>query len=317
MADDETGEDDARRPLEELADLAHGLARVARRQRAMGARRTGLGSIAGSPIARNASQLEQQLPPGPRREPVAAADRAPEPPPPPAPRPLRGPGPTVSVGLAPGCSPEDVRRAAAACTDLGALATAVAGCRACPLGATRKRSVFADGAAGRRVLFVGEAPGYHEDQTGVPFVGDAGQLLTDIITKGMGLDRARDVFICNVLKCRPPENRDPLPEEKVLCTGWLDRQIELVDPLVIVALGRHAATHLLGVESALGRLRGRVHQRDGRPVIVTYHPAYLLRNPADKRATWQDIQLALRVLGLPLPGRRGSGTASEPGSAEP
>jgi uracil-DNA glycosylase family 4 len=317
MADDQTGAGGERGASEELADLAHGLARLARRQRAMGTRRTGLAGIEGPAIAQNASQLEQDMLPDQRSEPVAAADPVPQPPPPPVPRPGRGLGPTAPVGLAPGCSPEDVRRAAAACTDLGALATAVAGCRACPLGATRKRSVFADGAAGRRVLFVGEAPGYHEDQTGVPFVGDAGQLLTDIITKGMGLDRARDVFICNVLKCRPPENRDPLPEEKVLCTGWLDRQIELVDPLVIIALGRHAATHLLGVESALGRLRGRVHQRDGRPVIVTYHPAYLLRNPADKRATWQDIPLALRVLGLPLPGRRGTGTAPEPGAADP
>jgi DNA polymerase len=260
-------------PRAELAELAHGLARSARRRQAMGLRRAGpraAHTTSSAAIALNASHNEQSPPP-------------------------------ISA-LAAGATTDEVRRAAAACAGLDTLAAAVAACRACPLGATRERSVFADGAGARRVLFVGEAPGYHEDQTGVPFVGAAGQLLTDIIAKGMGLDRARDVTICNVLKCRPPGNRDPLPAEEALCTAWLDRQIELVDPLLIVALGRHAANHLLGADGTLGRLRGKVHRRGTRPVVVTYHPAYLLRNPADKRACWQDIQLALRVLGLQPPG---------------
>ena len=159
-----------------------------------------------------------------------------------------------------------------------------------------------DGQDKVRVLFVGEAPGFHEDQQGVPFVGKAGELLTDIIEKGMGLDR-REVGIANVLKCRPPENRDPLPAEKRLCTTWLDRQIELADPEVLIALGRHAAGHLLENDSALARLRGRVWLRDGRKVIATYHPAYLLRSPSEKKECWKDIQIAMTELGLSPPSR--------------
>ena len=137
----------------------------------------------------------------------------------------------------------------------------------------------------------------------------AGALLTDIITKGMGLARER-VYIANVLKCRPPDNRDPTPEEKTLCTPWLDRQIELVNPAVLIPLGRHAAGHVLKTDSSLGRLRGRVHTALGRKVVPTYHPSYLLRNPADKKACWQDIQIAMAELGL-------AGPRSAPGSQAP
>ena len=195
------------------------------------------------------------------------------------------------------------RTRAQACTDLAALRALVAGCTACSLCKTRTQTVFSDGTAPARVMFVGEAPGFHEDQQGVPFVGKAGELLTDIITKGMGLARA-DVYIANVLKCRPPDNRDPSPEEKHLCTPWLDRQIELVDPLVLVPLGRHAANHVLGTESSLSKLRGRVHERGGRRIVPTFHPAYLLRNPASKRDCWADIQLAMGALGIPVPARK-------------
>jgi len=160
-----------------------------------------------------------------------------------------------------------------------------------------------DGEGPARVMFVGEAPGFHEDRQGTPFVGRAGQLLTDIIEKGMGLAR-RDVVIANVLKCRPPDNRDPLPAEKRLCTTWLDRQIELVQPEVLIALGRHAAGHLLGTDSSMARLRGQVWQRAGRKVIATYHPAYLLRSPSEKKECWKDIQLAMAELGLGRPGNR-------------
>ena len=150
-------------------------------------------------------------------------------------------------------------------------------------------------------MFVGEAPGAEEDLRGVPFVGPAGQLLTDIVEKGMGLARS-EVVIANVLKCRPQGNRDPQAHEKELCTPWLDRQIELVDPEILIPLGRHASNHLLGLDASMGSLRGRVHMRGERKVVPTYHPAYLLRDPSQKRHTWADIQLAMREMGLAPPG---------------
>ncbi|MEX1025636.1 MAG: uracil-DNA glycosylase family protein [Planctomycetota bacterium] len=197
-----------------------------------------------------------------------------------------------------GATPASQRALAAACSDLASLRAAVAACQACPLAATRTQTVFADGSPTAEVLFVGEAPGAEEDASGVPFVGRAGQLLTDIITKGMRL-RREDVAIANVLKCRPPENRDPTAEEKALCTPFLDRQVELIDPAVVIPLGRHAANHLLATDETLGRLRARVHAWRGRKVVPTYHPAYLLRSPSEKRACWEDIQLALGALAEP------------------
>ena len=173
----------------------------------------------------------------------------------------------------------------------------VAACTACGLCATRTQTVFADGSESARVMFIGEAPGADEDATGVPFVGRAGKLLSDIVEKGMGLSRAQ-VYIANVLKCRPPENRDPTPAEKRVCTPWLDRQIELVDPQVLIPLGRHAANHVLGTDLPMGRLRGRVHELGRRKVVPTFHPAYLLRSPGMKKECWADIQLAMGILGL-------------------
>jgi DNA polymerase len=192
------------------------------------------------------------------------------------------------------------RERAAAATTLEELARAVAACTACELCHTRTQTVFADGTGRARAMFVGEGPGFHEDQQGLPFVGKAGALLTDIITKGMGLAR-EEVYIANVVKCRPPENRDPTAAEKALCTPWLDRQIELVDPKVLIPLGRHAAGHLLGSEASMGALRGRVHGVGGRKVVPTFHPAYLLRSPAQKKECWADIQLAMAELGLDPP----------------
>jgi uracil-DNA glycosylase family 4 len=151
-------------------------------------------------------------------------------------------------------------------------------------------------------MFVGEAPGENEDLQGKPFVGRAGALLTDIITKGMGLAREQ-IYIANVLKCRPPDNRDPSDLEKLLCTPWLDRQMELVDPAVIVPLGRHAANHVLGSDLSMGALRGKVHKRGERTVVPTFHPAYLLRSPGMKKDCWEDIQLAMGVLGIAPPRR--------------
>ena len=195
---------------------------------------------------------------------------------------------------------------APAAEDLAQLAERVAACRACNLCESRQQTVFADGSPAARVMFVGEAPGAEEDRQGIPFVGRAGRLLTDIVTKGMGLQR-EEVYIANILKCRPPDNRDPSAEEKKLCTPFLERQIELVDPEVIIPLGRHAAAHLLGSEGSMGSMRGQVHQRAGRRIVATYHPAYLLRTPSAKKDTWADIQLAMGELGLKAPAGRSSG----------
>lgn len=178
---------------------------------------------------------------------------------------------------------------------LDELRSVVAGCRKCGLCETRTQTVFSDGLPTAELVFVGEAPGADEDRQGVPFVGRAGQLLTDIIVKGMKMQR-EDVYICNVLKCRPPNNRDPLPSEKEQCEPYLVRQLELLKPKVICALGKHAANTLLRKDEATGRLRGKWHQYHGIPLRVTYHPAYLLRNPADKKLVWEDIQHVMRAL---------------------
>ncbi len=197
----------------------------------------------------------------------------------------------------------EIRARAQACPDLASLRAAVAACTACSLCRTRTQTVFMDGTGKVPVMFVGEAPGANEDAQGVPFVGRAGELLTDIITKGMKL-RREDVVIANVLKCRPPDNRDPSDLEKTLCTPWLDRQIELVNPKVVIPLGGHAAKHLLQADSALGALRGRVHDRKGRKIVPTFHPAYLLRSPSEKPECWKDIQVAMGELGLQKPDTR-------------
>ena len=178
---------------------------------------------------------------------------------------------------------------------LDALAREVSGCTKCGLHATRTQTVFADGNPHADIVFVGEAPGEQEDQQGLPFVGRAGKLLDDIIVKGMKLKRS-DVYICNVIKCRPPGNRDPQPDEKEQCEGYLIRQLELVKPKVICALGAHAAQSLLKTDTSIGRLRGQWHFYRGIPLRATYHPSYLLRSPGEKRKTWEDIQEVMKVL---------------------
>lgn len=203
--------------------------------------------------------------------------------------------PTVDSG--PAESAGDVRSQAAAAKDLDELRRGVAQCRACTLCSTRTQTVFLDGKGARKLMFVGEAPGADEDATGVPFVGRAGQLLTDIIQKGMGIPR-EEVWIANVLKCRPPNNREPSPVEKETCTPWLDRQIELLDPAVIIPLGRHAAMHMLRRTATMGEMRGRIFELGTRKVIPTFHPAYLLRSPGEKKECWKDIQVAMGVLGI-------------------
>lgn len=185
--------------------------------------------------------------------------------------------------------------AAAVASDLEALQGLVAGCQKCGLCNTRTQTVFGVGNPRAEIVFVGEAPGADEDRKGEPFVGRAGQLLTDIIEKGFKIPRP-EVYICNVLKCRPPENRDPNPDEVLHCEPYLVRQLELIQPKVIVALGRIAAQTLLKTDKSMGRLRGEWHRYQGIPLRATFHPAYLLRKPEDKRLAWDDVKEVLRLL---------------------
>jgi DNA polymerase len=169
-------------------------------------------------------------------------------------------------------------------------------CTRCALHTGRHKLVFGDGSPAARLMFVGEGPGADEDAQGIPFVGKAGQLLNNMIT-AMGLKR-EEVYIANVVKCRPPGNRTPEPDEANTCTPFLFRQIDVVRPQVLVALGATAATYLLGQRQPLAGLRGRVHAFRGTQLIVTYHPAYLLRDPRQKKEAWADLQIAMRELGL-------------------
>jgi uracil-DNA glycosylase family 4 len=178
--------------------------------------------------------------------------------------------------------------------DWDALAETVRGCRLCGLCETRTQTVFGVGDRKARLMVIGEAPGAEEDRQGEPFVGRAGILLNAML-RAAGFERG-EVFIANVLKCRPPHNRDPSEEESSRCLPYLRRQIELVAPDAILCVGRIAAQRLLGTDQALSRLRGRVHDVGGVPVVVTYHPAYLLRSPDEKRKAWEDLKIALGVM---------------------
>jgi uracil-DNA glycosylase len=174
-------------------------------------------------------------------------------------------------------------------------------CTRCALHKGRNKLVFADGDPNARLMFVGEGPGADEDAQGLPFVGRAGQLLNNMIA-AMGLKREQ-VYIANVVKCRPPGNRTPEPDEANTCSPFLFRQIDVVRPQVLVALGATAATYLLGHRQPLAGLRGRVHAFRGTQLIVTYHPAFLLRDPRQKKEAWADLQIAMRELGLKPPGK--------------
>jgi DNA polymerase len=193
----------------------------------------------------------------------------------------------------------DERAAQIATLDWPALRDAVADCRACGLCTARTQTVFGTGATRAHWLVVGEAPGEQEDRQGLPFVGPSGELL-DAMLRALQLTRADDgpasdaqrVYIANTLKCRPPGNRNPAPDELARCEPFLVRQIALLRPRIILAMGRFAVQSLLRSSDPVGRLRGRVHQYQGVPLVVTYHPAYLLRNPADKARAWDDLCLA-------------------------
>ena len=182
----------------------------------------------------------------------------------------------------------------------------VAACTRCKeLACSRTQTVFGVGDPHAQLCFFGEAPGADEDRLGEPFVGRAGKLLTDIIQKGMGMERA-DVYILNVLKCRPPGNRNPSADESANCREFFERQLEIISPKFICCLGTVAAQHLLGTTIPVGKLRGKIHEYRGTKVVVTYHPSYLLRNPAAKKDTWADIRILLSEMGLPVPERTGS-----------
>ncbi|WP_445297935.1 uracil-DNA glycosylase [Hydrogenophaga pseudoflava] len=231
-------------------------------------------------------------PPAEARAPAAPAARA---------TPSAAPERPVAVPEAPSsplAAAERLRPAGVAQMDWPALQAAVAGCEACGLCKTRRNTVFGVGDTQTDWMIVGEAPGENEDLQGEPFVGAAGQLLDNML-RAVGRSRAgegaKGAYIANVLKCRPPANRNPQPQEVAQCEPYLARQVALVRPKIIVAMGRFAVQSLLHTEEPIGRLRGRVHRYEGVPVIVTYHPAYLLRTPADKAKAWEDLCLAMET----------------------
>jgi DNA polymerase len=268
---------------------------------------------ASAPTAEEA-QPPRSLEPGPTDPPPEATGGSEEPKPsaslqdvmPPAPRDIpaeyrdwenrfeQGDAEALDFGLE--TPPSDDRGARIARMDWDALETEVRGCTKCELHASRTQTVFGVGNRRAQWLMIGEAPGAEEDRLGEPFVGRAGKLL-DAMLFALGLDRNM-VFIANILKCRPPKNRDPTPDEAHDCRPFLDRQIALIEPGIIVALGRVAAQNLLETQVAVGKLRGGIHRLEpaGIPVVVTYHPAYLLRSPREKRKVWDDLQLARRAI---------------------
>lgn len=202
--------------------------------------------------------------------------------------------------------------------DWPTLRDTVASCQACSLCQSRKQTVFGTGHPQARWMLVGEAPGEQEDREGEPFVGRAGQLL-DRMLAAVGLTRSeappeQQVYIANVLKCRPPANRNPLPQEVAQCEPFLLRQMALVQPDLILAMGRFAVQSLLKTSEPIGKLRGRVHEVQGVPVVVTYHPAYLLRNPADKALVWDDLCRARELQVSRAAARSGTQTGTPPGA---
>ncbi|HEX6751072.1 MAG TPA: uracil-DNA glycosylase [Longimicrobium sp.] len=245
-----------------------------------------------SPPRPDAAPVRVETPPAPRRAAPAEGDRphvragAP----PPGETPMRPARDAPSRGV----SADEI----AALPVLDSVRQIALGCPRCRLAETRTRVVFGEGSETAQLMAVGEAPGENEDRQGRPFVGKAGKLL-DLLLMTAGFPRD-DVYICNVLKCRPPGNRNPLPDEVEACSPYLLKQVELVGPRVIVAFGTFAAQTLLGTDLSIGRMRGKLHQYRGIPVVPTYHPAALLRNPGWVRAVWDDLQRARAVLDRPV-----------------
>jgi len=213
--------------------------------------------------------------------------------------PFAGDGPNA----APAAADEAVGPSSAPGETLEEIRAELGDCCRCELGGSRKNLVFGVGNPHARIVFVGEAPGRDEDLQGEPFVGEAGQLLTKII-QAMGYERS-DVYICNVLKCRPPGNRDPLPSEVEACASFMLRQVMAINPEAVVALGKFAAQTLLQSKEIISRLRGRFHDYHGIPLMPTFHPSALLRDPAKKREVWEDMQQVMRLVGKEAPQKKG------------
>jgi uracil-DNA glycosylase family 4 len=209
------------------------------------------------------------------------------------------PTPLEAFAGQPASPSSQTARAAGDPPSLEAIRETIGDCRRCRLADGRKTIVFGQGNPRAELMFVGEAPGAEEDQQGLAFVGRAGQLLTDIIEKGMKMKRS-DVFIANVLKCRPPQNRNPEPDEILSCQPFLEAQIRAIRPRVLVGLGKFGAQWLLKTAEPITRLRGRVGDYEGSAVVPTFHPAFLLRNPAAKKDVWEDMKTVLRILGRPV-----------------
>jgi len=268
---------------------------------AQGAPATSRAPAAGrdEPVSRPASRLaplpERPASPEAGRRAAPAQGTAPGVAPAPPQRRPAGLAPAGAAAGTPAAAAGTAVRPEVESADLDALREQVVGCTACGLCAGRRQAVFGDGARPARWMVVGEAPGEQEDRQGLPFVGRSGQLL-DAMLAAVGMSRQRDVFIANVIKCRPPGNRNPRPEEIAACSPYLMRQIALLQPERILVLGRFAAQTLLGTEATIGSLRGRLHtMRSGEreiPLVVSYHPAYLLRSPHEKAKAWQDLRLA-------------------------
>jgi uracil-DNA glycosylase len=275
-------------PLSELRFLTEALRAHAEWQQACGTQ--ALPAAGGAPLSGRASQLgSAPVAPVAPVEPVEPPIRQP---------PVQAPAPASAASSPPATllPPEDRKRR------LEVLAEEVKGCTRCALHEQRTQTVFARGHGSSGLCFVGEGPGADEDQQGFPFVGAAGQLLDRMIA-AMGIARD-DVYVCNIVKCRPPKNRAPEPEEMNACMPYLTEQLSLIEPQVIVALGKTAVQGLFGTAEGITRIRGRWRLYQGRiAVMPTFHPAYLLRNPAAKREVWADLQLVLKQMGRSVPGK--------------
>ena len=248
---------------------------------------------AGAPAA-NWRDVLRESGAAPEPAPAVAPPSAPQPPSAAAQPPADAPPANFPAGLTVGGAAGELFGTFAQLKSLDEIAATVATCKRCPLYATAINPVPGTGNPDADLMIVGEAPGATEDEQGVPFVGAAGQLLTKILA-AVDLKR-EDVFICNVLKHRPPGNRNPMPDEVTACSPYLFRQFELIRPKAILALGTFAAQTLLQTKLSIGKLRSQIHRFHGVPLIVTYHPAALLRNPSWKRPTWEDVQLVRRIL---------------------
>lgn len=195
---------------------------------------------------------------------------------------------------------------------LEAVQEEIGDCRRCKLNKGRNAIVFGEGNPKATIVFVGEGPGFEEDQQGRPFVGAAGQLLTDIIVKGMKLKR-EDVYICNIVKCRPPGNRNPEPDEVEACIGFVKKQIAAIRPKVIVTLGNVPTQNLLSTKQGITKMRGTWQEYEGIPVMPTFHPSYLLRSPGEKKLAWEDIKMVMGKLGLPVWPKESGSRSQDPG----